>query len=290
MRHKTTKNRVRAGKPAKRVSLVKKKRTLPNAWPYLIRCWWILRGAAAGVLVLGVLYGAYLGAGKIMEMKSLSVRTIEVAGCRDVQPGSIRQFAGVSKGDPLLKIDLKKVRRNVVSHPSIKDATVIRELPDTLRIAVKERTSTAVVLGREFALVDQEGVVMSLQNSYPEGYPVITGISEPLVPGRVIVELQPAMEVLSGIARSGLIVPDQISELGVDGEQIKVSLVGTGTVLVLDRGNADVQIGKLVRLMEAGMFDSRLAGYDLRFDGRVIGMPERAFNMSGENGLSPAGG
>jgi hypothetical protein len=290
MRHKTAKNRARTGKPVKRVSLVRKKRRVPDAWPYLVRCWWMLRGAAAGVLVLGVLYGAYLGAEKIMEMKSLSVRTIEVDGCQNVEPDSIRGLTGVFKGDPLLKIDLKKVRRNVVSHPSIKDATVIRELPDTLRIAVKERISAAVVLGREFALVDQEGVVMSLHNSYPEGYPVITGISEPLVPGRVIVELQPAMNVLSGIARSGLIEPDQISELGVDGDQIRVSLLGTGTVLVLDRGNTDVQIGKLVRLMEAGMFDSRLAGYDLRFDGRVIGMPERKLEMSGENGLPPAGG
>lgn len=290
MRYKTTKSRARAGKPVKRVSLVRKKRRVPDFWPYLVRCWWMLRGAAAGVLVLGVLYGAYLGADKIMEMKSLSVRTIEVAGCQNVQPDSVQQLTGVFKGDPLLKIDLKKVRRNVVSHPSIKDATVIRELPDTLRIAVKERISAAVVLGREFALVDHEGVVMSLHNSYQEGYPVITGISEPLVPGRVIMELQPAMQVLSGIARSGLIRPDQISELGVDGDQIRVSLVGTGTVLVLDRGNTDVQIGKLVRLMEAGMFDSRLAGYDLRFDGRVIGMPERAFDMSGENGLFPAGG
>jgi cell division protein FtsQ len=279
MKNNKTKNRARAGKPAKRVSLVRKRRTVSSARPYLVRCWWMLRGAAAGVLVLGVLYGAYLGAGKIMELKSLSVRFIEIAGCQNVQPDSIRQLAGVFKGDPLLKIDLKKVRRKVVSHPYIKDATVIRELPDTLRIAVKERVSTAVVLGRDFALVDQEGVVISLHNSYPEGYPVITGISEPLVPGRVIMELQPAMEVLSGIIRSGLMGPERISELAVDGDQIKVSLVGTGTVLVIGRGNTDAQIGKLVRLMEAGVFDSRLAGYDLRFDGRVIGMPGRPFDL-----------
>ena len=220
MRIGNTKSRARAGKPAKRVSRVRKKgrgfNVRINFRQYLVRCWWTLRGAAAGVLVLGVLYGAYLGAGKIMELKALSVAVIEVAGCQDVDPDSVRQLTGVYKGDPLLKIDLKRVRRNVVSHPSIKDATVIRELPDTLRIAVRERMSTAVVLGHEFALVDQEGVVMSLYNSYPQGYPVITGISEPLVPGRVIKELQPAMEVLAGIARSGLIGPERISELGVE--------------------------------------------------------------------------
>ena len=290
MRRKITKARARAGKPAKRVSSVRKKRTVPDIRPYMIRFWWMLRGALAGVLVLAALYGTYLGAGKIMEMQSLSVKMIEVSGCLKVQPDSVRKLTGVLKGDPLLKINLKKVRRNVITHPSIKDATVIRELPDTLRIAVWERTPSAVILGQEFALVDQEGVVMSLHNSYPEGFPVVTGITEALAPGRMVMELQPAMEVLSGIVRSGLMEPERISELGVDGDQVRVSLVGTGTVLVIGRGNVDAQVAKLARLMEAGAFDPRLAGYDLRFDGRVIGMPEREFDVSGENGLSPAGG
>lgn len=290
MRHKTTKNRARSTKPAKRVSAVRKKRTGVNFRQYLIRGWWIMRGAAAGVLILGVLYGAYLGAGKVMELKALSVEVIEIAGCQDVQPDSIRKLTGVLKGDPLLKVDLNQVRRNVVSHPWIKDCTVIRELPDTLRIAIEERIPSAVVLGQKFALVDPEGVVMSLHSSYPQGYPVITGISEPLVPGRVITELLPAIEILGSIARTGFIGLERISEVSMDSDLIRVSLMGTGTVLMFARGDTDAQVGKLVRLMEAGVFDTRLAGYDLRFEGRVISMPETRFHMSGEDGVSPAGG
>ena len=138
--------------------MVKKKRTGSSARHYLVRGWWIFRGAAVGAIALGILYGAYLGFGKVTGLESLSVRTIEVEGCQDVQPEVIRQLAGVMKGDSLLRIDLKEVRRKVITHPWVKGATVVRELPDTLRISVKERVPVAVVLGRQFALVIQRGL------------------------------------------------------------------------------------------------------------------------------------
>ena len=140
------------------------------------------------------------------------------------------------------------------------------------------------------ALVDAEGVVLSLHTSYPEGYPVITGISGSSEPGRMIIEAQPAMEVLQNISRSGLIGLERISELVVDGKLVQVSLMGSGTVLVFGHGNTDAQVKKLARLMEAGAFDARSAGYDLRYEGRVIGMPEINHDASGEKGLSPVGG
>ena len=290
MKLKASKSRTRPGKPAKRVSAIRKKRAGPPVRQYLVRCWWILRGAVVGALALGILYGAYLGAGKIIELDSLSVRTIDISGCQNIPPDSIRRLTGILEGEPLLKIDLKKVRRKVVSHPAVKDATVVRELPGTLRISVQERVSAAVVLGREFALVDSEGVVLSLHASYPEGYPVITGITESMEAGRMIMEAQPAMEVLRNISRSGFIGPERISELVMDGNLVRVSLMGSGTVLVLRNGDTDNQMKKLVRLMEAGVFDARSAGYDLRFKDRVISMPERKHDAFGENGFPPAGG
>ncbi len=250
----------------------------------------MFRGAVAGTLLLGVFYGAYLGFGKVVELESLAVRIIEIDGYQGVQPESIRRLAGVMKGDPLLRVDLKEVRRKVISHPWVKDATVVRELPDTLRISVKERVPTAVVLGRNFALVDAEGIVLSIHDSYPEGYPVITGVSGSREPGRMVTEAQPAMEVLQNITRSGLIGPERISELGVAGKRVQVSLMGSGTVLVFEHGNTETQLKQLARLMEAGVFDARSAGYDLRFKGRVVSMPERKRDSSVESSFSPAGG
>jgi len=290
VKHKTSTTGARSQKPVKRVSAVKKKKTGSTARHYLVRCWWIFRGALAGTLILGILYGGYLGFERVVELESLSVKVIEVEGCQDVQPESIRRLAGVLNGDPLLKVDLKAVHRKVISHPLVKEAIVVREFPGTLRISVKERVPVAVVFGREFALVDGEGIVLSLHATYPEGYPVITGVLESGDPGRMIIEAQPAMEVLRNIPQSGLIGLERISELNVDGKIVRVSLMGSGTVLVLGHRNTDIQLKKLARLTEAGVFDTRSAGFDLRFEGRVVGMPERKLNSSGESGLSPAGG
>jgi len=225
-----------------------------------------------------------------MELESLSVTIIEVEGCQDVQPESIKRLVGVLKGDPLLKVDLKAVRQKVITHPSVRDATVVREFPNTLRISVQERIPTAVVLGREFTLVDTEGVVLSRHASYPEGYPVITGVPGSHEPGRMIMEVQLALEALRNISLSGLIGPERISEIRVDGKQAQVSLMGSGTVLVLGPGNMDAQMKKLAYLIRAGAFDARSAGYDLRFEGRVIGMPEGKHDAERERGLSHAGG
>lgn len=290
MKKKTLKNKSGTGKPAKRVSAVRKKAAGSAAKHYLRRSWWVLRGAAAGAVVLAVLYGAWLGLGKLTGLESLSVRTIAVDGCLGVRPDNIRSLAGVVKGDPLLRVDLKEVRRKVLAHPSVKDATVVRELPDTLRISVQERVPAAAVLGREFALVDAEGVVISLHTFYPEGHPVITGVSEVPEPGRMILQARPALEVLRNISQSGLMGPERISEIGIAGDLVRVSLVGSGTVLVLAHDNAKAQVKRLARLMEAGAFDTRLAGYDLRFEGRVISVPERETYESGESVHSPAGG
>lgn len=290
MKRKAPKSKALAGKPVKRVSAVKRKKTGFAARHYLVRTWWVLRGAAAGAVVLGVLYGAYLGFGMVTKLESLSVKTVEVDGCRVVEPESIRRLAGVLRGDPLLGVDLREVRRKVVSHPSVKDATVVREFPDTVRISVQERAPAAVLLGRDFALVDGEGFVLSMHGSYPEGYPVITGVTELPEPGRMILQAQPALQALRCISRSGFMGPEGISEIEVAPDVVRVSLMGSGTVLVLAHGDMESQISRLGRLVEAGVFDSRFAGYDLRFKGRVIGVPGRELDMSGGGGYAPAGG
>lgn len=275
------KNIKRTGKPAKRVSKVRKNRTGSTTLYLLRRGWWILRGATVGILVLAGFYGCYLGVGKVMELDSLSVRVIAVNGCTLVKPESVRQLAGIEKGYPLFKVDLNEVRQRVITHPSLKDATVVRELPDTLKISVVERTPTAVIFDGAFSVVDAEGVIMNVYDSYPEGYPVITGIRETLEPGRKVPEVLPALEALQKISVSGLLGRERISELRVEGDLVRVYLTDGGTVLVLGAGDKDAQVSKLARLMEAGVFDSHSGGYDLRFQGRVIGMPDRTGHAGG---------
>ena len=282
-----------AGKPAKRKSAVKGKRTVSRtvaAKHYMVRTWWILRGAAVGVVLLAVLYGGYLGVGQIVTLESLSVKNITVEGCQKMSPDSIIVLSGVSKGEPLLKVDLAEIRTRVLRHPSVRDATVVRELPDTLRISVLERTPVAAVMGHDFSLVDMAGIVVETVPAYREGYPLITGSVGSVQPGRQVVDALPALEVLRELVASGLIGADRVSELTTGKDTVRVSLVESGTVLVFSYRNIEAQVDRLARLVEAGAFDARSAGYDLRFEGRVIGLAENREHAGRSPGTSPAGG
>jgi hypothetical protein len=290
----------KAGKPARKRSAVKAKKPVNTgavARHYMVRTWWILRGAAMGVVLLGVLYGGYLGVGQVISLESLSVRSITVEGCRRTSPDSIIRLSGVNKGEPLLRIDLDEIRTRVLRHPVVRDATVVRELPDTLRISVQERSPVAAVMEHDFSLVDTNGVVVERVPVYPDGYPLITGTAggsggsnQPGQPGRQVMDAFSALEVLEQLKSSGLVGADRISELMAGPDTVRVSLVGSGTVLVFSNRNVKAQVGRLVRLVEAGVFDARSAGYDLRFEGRVIGMAENQEHAGSGRTSSPAGG
>jgi len=258
--------------------------------PLIIRSWWALRGVVAGSLILGLLYTGYLGVEKVISFSSLAVKTIEVEGCRGVDPDRLVLLSGMRLGDPLLKVDLKKVRARLLSHPVVKDVSVVRELPGTLRITIEERTPAAALMNRDFALVDREGVVLSHPASYSGNYPVITGIVSIPEEGKVASEAVAALEALGEMISSGFPDGGRISELRISPDRFLVSLTGSGTLLVLPRKNVPAAMARLGRFVESGHFDIQAPGYDLRFEGRVVALPERKVANGSQRGIPFAGG
>jgi cell division protein FtsQ len=271
-----TRGRKPAKTPKKRKSKVKKARQEFNLRPMLQRSWWVLRGAMAGALVVVLLYGTWVGVEAAIRMPSLSVKIIKVEGCSEVEAGKVLELSEVSKGSPLLKVNLEQVRRRIIKHPAILDAVVVRRLPDTLLIEVTERRSLAVIIGpRGYARVDDQGVVIAWSARYPAGYPLISGNEQDVKPGRIAGGAVPAIEAITALSGSGLLGADRISEVWSDGSSVYVSLVNTGTLLVMSSTELKENIERLGRLMETSLFDVQAAGYDLRFDGRVVKLPER---------------
>jgi cell division septal protein FtsQ len=268
-------------KPAVKKTSSRRDRRGANLKAFFIRSWWVLRGVAAGALMLGLFYGVYLGSGKVVALPALAVKTIQVEGCRAIDSDSIIRMSGVRVGQPLLSVNLTQIRDRVIRHPVVKDATVVRELPDTLRITVRERTPAAAVMDRDFAIVDREGVVLSHPAVYTDEYPVITGITSIPDMGKVIMQALPALDAMEELSTAGFLGADSISELNTSGERLLVSLTGSGTLLVLPRSDVKNAMMKLARIMEAGLFDTRAPGYDLRFTGRVVVMPERIISGEG---------
>ena len=92
------------------------------------------------------------------------------------------------------------------------------------------------------------------------------------------------------LTSSGYLTVDRISELRISPEHLLVSLTGSGTLLILPRRDVRTAFMRLARFMERGLFDTRGPGYDLRFQGRIIVMPERTVSRSGIRDIPLAGG
>ena len=257
---------------------------------FFLRSWWVLRGAAGGVLVLALLYGGYLGVERIIASPYLGVKDIQVSGCVRVEPKALVSFSGIYAGEPLVKVDLENVRERLLSHPMVRDVSVARELPDTLRIHVVERTPAAALFDGGFLILDSDGVVLSRQEFFAGDLPVITGIVAALEPGEVAREAEGALEAIEKMTSMGFPEREGISEVRVCGQRVLVFLTGSGTMLVLPRQNISGALGRLARFVGAGGFDAAAPGYDLRFDGRVVALPDNSEKKDSKDKNTFAGG
>jgi len=131
-------------------------------------------GLAAAVLTLAVAAtlatggrGAHiaqtvgLGIDRKFAAAGFRLKDVHVEGASEMARPDILRAAGVGEGAPLLGLDLDQVRARVEAVGWVQEARVIRLLPDTLVIAVKERGQLAVWQhGGRTVVVDAQGRVI----------------------------------------------------------------------------------------------------------------------------------
>lgn len=91
----------------------------------------------------------------------LTVGEVNLRGRVNAPRDALAAAVGVERGDPILSLDLDAVRRNVETIGWVKQATVWRQLPDTLHIEIVEREPFArwQIDGRVY-LIDRDGKVL----------------------------------------------------------------------------------------------------------------------------------
>lgn len=102
---------------------------------------------------------------------------VHVKGASPMASADILKAAGLYKGEPLMGVDLEVLRQRVARVGWVKEARVIRLLPDTLVIAVVERRQLAVWQhGGRSVVIDEHGQV--IPEADPSRFPTL-----PLVVG-----------------------------------------------------------------------------------------------------------
>jgi cell division protein FtsQ len=260
------------------------RRTRPkNPWwrPSGVVGRWLL--AAGAVLVLssliasGVMLKKYLG--RDSRFRIAGAGNVQAAGLAQVTRADLLPVFGEDIGRNIFFVPLSERRKQLEQIPWVQSATVMRLLPDQLRVNIVERQPVAFVRqGQHIGLVDASGILLSMpaaamaQHHY--SFPVVTGIDSGdtaasrkermAVYERMIGELDANKQNLS----------DQISEIDLtDPEDARILMPEQGADILAHMGD-DHFLDRYQRykthIAEWRQQYPKLAAVDLRYDEQVV--------------------
>lgn len=160
------------------------------------RRWQVWKWLVALLLVLGLVG---LGGWLVFFSSVLAVKQVTVTGTGHLTRDDVVAAADVPLGRPLARVDLESAASRVRALAPVAAVDIHRTWPDTVSIAITERTPVAVVgMGGQFRALDREGVLFRDYRIRPRGLPVIesslTADTDTLAEGaQVAAALSPAV-------------------------------------------------------------------------------------------------
>lgn len=196
--------------------------------------------------------------------------------------GEAMALVGDLRGQNVLSVGLEKWRQRLLTSPWVEDAVVRRVLPNTIDVAVRERTPMGIArLGRDLFLVDRTGTVI---DAYAPTYadldlPVIDGLGAPPRDGAPVVDAARSALVarlLADVAPHERIA-SRVSQIDVRDARDAVVLLDGDTVM-LRLGDRDFAARLQDYLDVATALKDRMSvvdTVDLRFGERMYVRPGR---------------
>ena len=206
---------------------------------------------------------------------------IEVGGAEHVAHAQIMEVMGGDIGRNIFFVPLAQRKQQLEQIPWVESASVMRFVPNRLRIQIHERTPVAFArIGSHVSLIDAGGTLMELSPGGKRKYsfPVIAGMNagEPLSTRAARMSSYNAL--VRDLDSSGARYSQELSEVDIsDTEDVKVLAAdANGDVLVhLGSGNYLQRYKTYVTHVQQWrqLFD-KLESVDLRYDGQIIVNPD----------------
>ncbi len=218
------------------------------------------------VLMCGLLYISF-GTGR------LALREVEFHGGVNLPGDSLQVIKASLLGKNMLTVSLSNIKERMLQFPEIRDVIFKRRLMGRIDCYLMQRKPVALVAGEQFVEIDGEGVVIPRHAGDANiDLPVVTGLGagELGAPtGRVA--LAKALEVLRLLNEYGFSPAEQLSEIHVEGDEIMLVLMRTGSLVRLGSEDFSCRIRKLHAVYEAlGKSERFPELIDLRFDRQVV--------------------
>lgn len=127
-----------------------------------VRKWGVAKILA--VVLLGLLILFFL----FFSEDIFAIEQIIIKGNSQVSTEDVAILNGYQEKDILWKVNARLAESRIKSHVLIKDALVVRKLPDVLTIEVGERTPVLYIYSDErFVVLDDEGIAIRIERSKP---------------------------------------------------------------------------------------------------------------------------
>jgi len=239
--------------------------------------------SAGALLVLGAFTTACLLVRHSLErdarFRIAGTGDIQATGLTEVSRSEMMPVFGEDIGRNIFFVPIDQRRRALEQIPWIERATVMRVLPDQIRVAVVERQPVAFTRhGEQIGLVDANGVLLGMASAtmakHHYSFPVLTGIdagdSADSRKGRMDVYLR----MMAELDANGKHNSQQISEIDLtDPEDARVLMPEQGADVLAHFGE-DHFLDRYERY-QAHIADWRqqyphLAAVDLRYENQVV--------------------
>jgi cell division protein FtsQ len=244
-----------------------------------------------GRIVGGLLLLAFLGsiAGALLFVRNFflhderfvlpSTASIEIAGNTHITREQLLDIFGDDLERNLFRISLADRRRQLEALPWVQRATVMRLLPDHLRIEITERTPVAFVRqGTQIGLVDATGVLLDMPPNVAGdprySFPVITGlnVSDPLSTRAARMQLY--TRFTSSLDSTGEKISVKLSEIDLsDPEDVKALIPEGWADILVHFGDTDflARYQRFQQLLPEWRTQyPKLASVDMRYDRQVV--------------------
>jgi cell division protein FtsQ len=252
-----------------------------------------LKWVALALVLMAILgaacFGLYQYGEHSWRFRIDSSDQIEVAGAEHVAHAQIMEVMGGDIGRNIFFVPLAQRKQQLEQIPWVESASVMRFVPNRLRIEIHERTPVAFArIGSHISLIDAGGTLMELApgGKHKYSFAVIAGMNagEPLSTRAARMKNYNAL--VRELDSSGARYSQELSEVDIsDPEDVKVIAADSnGEVLVHLGSGSYLQRYKtyVTHVQQWRQQFDKLESVDLRYDGQIIvnpdlnGMPRQA--------------
>jgi cell division protein FtsQ len=114
----------------------------------------------------------------LTQLEAFTVESITLTGNQRLTQDTIYQQSQIHPGTNIFGINLTTARKNLLAHPWIEEVHIQREIPDGIRIHIREYQAVAVIdLGRKFLLNETGVLFKELEANETMNLPVVHGLS-----------------------------------------------------------------------------------------------------------------